>query len=227
MQRNFASAFTLIELLIVITIIIILASISYPVYTNVQERARATQDLNNLRQIGIATQMYLNDNDNTLFLPTDNWMKALLPKYIPSWKVFQSPFDQGPTRTPSEDETKAPVSYGFTANALPPAGGSSAISSDRIANPSEFILFAPSQPFSKHGSDAGVTVSKDSVGPKGAKAGGTHSGGKRINACLADLHVENMSWSTFHSDSADPGSKCPDGSTPSVSARWHPDQCNP
>ena len=215
MQKNLSRAFTLIELLVVITIIIILASIAYPVYTNVQERGKATQDMSNLRQIGLATQMYLNDNDGTFFLPTDNWMKALNPKYLPSWKIFQSPFDQAPTRTPSEEETKAPVSYGFNENAQ--GGGGGALSSDQIVNTTGFILFAPAQRFTKHGSDSPVTVSKDNAGPGGVNKGGTHSGGQRINMCAADLHVESLTWKDFHSDAADPGS------TYKKSSRWHPD----
>ena len=227
MSKTSTHAFTLIELLVVITIIIILASIAYPVYTGVQERARATQDMNNLRQIGLATQMYLNDNDGVYFDAASNWMTQLQPKYIPSWKIFQSPFDQAGARTASEDASKAPVSYGFNANAKPPGGGAGSLSSDKIANQTSFILFAPAQPFTKIGTDAPVNVSKTSAGAGGTTKGGTHGGGQRINACMADLHVESMSWKNFSSDTADPGSKCPDGSSPAVSSRWHPDACNP
>ena len=95
-------AFTLIELLVVITIIAILASIALPVFSSVQEKARVTQDMNNLRQLGIATQTYLNDNDGVSFLPISDepWTKSLHPKYLPAWKIFQSPFDK---RAPSEE----------------------------------------------------------------------------------------------------------------------------
>jgi prepilin-type N-terminal cleavage/methylation domain-containing protein len=203
--------FTLIELLVVITIIAILASLAYPVFTSVQERARVTQDLNNLRQIGLATQMYLNDNDSAFFLPTSNWMQLLHPKYLGSWKIFQSPFDKRP---PSEVDATAAVSHGFNQNAHGTSATDSLLS-DKITNSSLFILFAPAQPFSKHGTDAGVTVSKNSAGPGGTTAGGTHSSGKRIDACMADLHVENMLWSQFSNDQTKTGDE-------KAPQRWDP-----
>src|ERR1051326_7726220 len=215
MQKN---GFTLVELLIVIVIIAVLASIALPVFNGIQERAKATQDMSNLRQIGLATQMYLNDNDGTFFLPTDNWMKDLNPKYLSTWKIFQSPFDN--KRTSSEDSTNAPVSYGFNINAKTASGGS--LSSDKITDVTRFILFAPKQnsnaaaPFAGTAGTAGFTVSKDDAGPNGASAGGTHSRGSRLNGCMADLHVENMTWNDFHSDS-------PENASYTKSARWHPD----
>ena len=56
MARNsqLARAFTLIELLVVIAVVAIIATIAYPVYTGVLERGKVTQDMNNLRQVGLA-----------------------------------------------------------------------------------------------------------------------------------------------------------------------------
>src|SRR5438270_4963799 len=85
--------FTLIELLVVIAIIATIAAFAVPAFTGMLERAHATQDMNNLRQIALATQTYLNDSDGAFFLPTDVWMKSLHPKYLSNWKIFQSPFD--------------------------------------------------------------------------------------------------------------------------------------
>jgi prepilin-type N-terminal cleavage/methylation domain-containing protein len=64
------AAFTLIELLVVIAIIAILAAILLPVLQAAEERARRTQCLNNLHELGMAWVMYANDyNDRIMSNP--------------------------------------------------------------------------------------------------------------------------------------------------------------
>ncbi len=135
-MTNSLRAFTLIELLVVITIIAILVSIAVPVFSSVQEKARVTQDMNNLRQLGIGTQTYLNDHDGIPFDSTiGTWMGQLHGKYLPAWKIFQSPFD---SRNSLENDATSPVSYGINPNAV-------GISTDKIRKNTLFILFAPAQ----------------------------------------------------------------------------------
>ncbi|CAN5697567.1 hypothetical protein BH11ARM2_BH11ARM2_06170 [soil metagenome] len=68
MQRK---AFTLIELLVVIAIIAILAAILFPVFAQAKQAAKKTQALSNVKQIGLAIQMYQGDSDDR-YLPAFN-----------------------------------------------------------------------------------------------------------------------------------------------------------
>jgi prepilin-type N-terminal cleavage/methylation domain-containing protein len=199
--RPVTRAFTLIELLVVIVTISILAAIAFPVFSSVLERARATKDLSNLRQLGAAAQMYMNDNNGVMFSTATSWMTQVSPKYISRWAVLQSPFDK---RAGSEAGTGipvSPVSFGINPNVF----GASA---DKITKPTSFVLFAPAQ---KSGTTVsfqgtadllpaqGITVlgtgsNAAMSSPGGSATGGTHSSRTKINALFADLHCETMLW---------------------------------
>jgi hypothetical protein len=170
--------------------------------------------MNNLRQIGLATQTYLNDNDGVFFPTASAWMGLLNPKYVSTWKSFQSPFDK---RTPVESATTAPISYGFDKNA-------NGVMADKVTNPSLFILFASAQAAGAtvafqgvSGTGApGVVVDKNGgSSPGGPATKGTNSNRNRVSALMADLHVENMLWSTFINASASTAD-------PNAVQRWTP-----
>ena len=74
-QDRRESGFTLIELLAVIAIIAILAAILFPVFAQAREKARSTSDLNNIKQLSLATLQYLQDSDEH-FPPTTTEREA-------------------------------------------------------------------------------------------------------------------------------------------------------
>ncbi|MBI5705634.1 MAG: prepilin-type N-terminal cleavage/methylation domain-containing protein [Armatimonadetes bacterium] len=101
-------AFTLIELLVVIAIIAILAAILFPVFAAAKNAGKKTVSISNMRQIGMASMMYLNDYDdstpalyyydaNNLTIPSTQgfyyWPVLLLP-YTTNESIFLCPNDR-------------------------------------------------------------------------------------------------------------------------------------
>ncbi|MBS1705218.1 MAG: prepilin-type N-terminal cleavage/methylation domain-containing protein [Armatimonadetes bacterium] len=163
-KRN---AFTLIELLVVIAIIAILAAILFPVFAQAKSAAKNTTTVSNMKQIGLAFQMYLNDNDDmysqagtmngngaswtsgacTAAIGCPSWDTLLMP-YMKSFEIFSSSFDRAPKSLSPYGESKR--SFRVAANVVNGYAGFStwdgkdhgfqAMSNSAVASPAGTIL---------------------------------------------------------------------------------------
>jgi len=77
-------AFTLIELLVVIAIIGILAALLLPVLSRAKERGRTAVCQSNLHQLGVALQIYVDQNNNHLPVMYDRSTNSMGTNNLPS-----------------------------------------------------------------------------------------------------------------------------------------------
>ena len=187
--------FTLIEMIIVLGVIAIMMAFVYPAYVGMSQRAKATKDMSNLRQIGMLIQLYLNDNDQIL-PATTTWpgtaaTSVLYSKYTGTRKIFQSPFD---TR-PSLETDLAPVSYSINTNMYVKLGANPNML--KVVSPSSTFLMAPKYA-GNPGSSASWTGTATSapdlpVGGTGETTG-THNNSRQINVLFCDWHTETLTF---------------------------------
>lgn len=186
--------FTLIELLVVIAIIAILAAILFPVFARAREQARKSTCTNNIKECGLAVQMYWNDYDGTLpssanaggtagnaqqficgtaganvYPPPANvslsWAQKVY-EHVKSRDILYCPSD-------SAKDTAGPLSYFWKSAALDAwfAANPARKESDFAFNADQVILYEHA---GFHNSEAGAGK------------------GSQINVCFMDDHVKSV-----------------------------------
>jgi len=114
-----ATAFTLIELLIVLAIVIALFATLFPVFTSVRENGRRASCLSNERQLGMSMYQYVSDDNETLpsgvVFAGDKWVSQVYP-YVRSTAVFHCPDDGSSVNDTNNPTGGFPVGYGLNSN---------------------------------------------------------------------------------------------------------------
>lgn len=138
--RNGARGFTLVELLVAIAIIVLLASILFPVFAKARENARRTNCSSNMKHLGLGVLQYTQDYDERMpcglgyfdynpgsgwihFLTGTGWAGQIMP-YVKNVEIFKCPGD-----STAISGTYYPVSYAFNHGWMypPPYGADRAI----------------------------------------------------------------------------------------------------
>ncbi len=193
-MKTSRSAFTLIELLVVIVIIAILAAIALPVFGRVMERGKGTKDLNNLKQLGTAMLILMNDDDGWLPTNVNEWPKVIVKEKqtLDDTGVFMSAFDP---RSQTSGDTFL-TSFGINTNMTLPDNRDSS----KWKNSSSLIMLAPAPNGGEPGSLQFNNTATSALLSRPASATtpmGTMSNGRLIGVLFSDMHVENVQWGEY------------------------------
>ena len=138
-------AFTLVELLIVLGIIVALAGLLFPMIGRAREAAKRTQCLSNLRQLTLAWLAYAGDNDRHL-CPGGTWHTTDPKTPIKSGRLWPYLNSTDPYRCPDDrsDPKINPSSYAV--NGLLAGSAPFTRLDDIPSAPSTFVFIEPANP---------------------------------------------------------------------------------
>lgn len=191
-RRRASAAFTLVELLTVIAIIGVLSTLVFAAVGPVRARADSTKCLSNLRQIGIASQLYSQDNKGRL--PSSSHQRAP-DGSSRSWTVTLAAY-LGPNfigKCPSVPDHPAPVTYGW--NDLLTKADGSGIPSLACKNPAKTMMVAElaTNQIAEHFHFASAARGRVTAAMFKSYVN-VECHGKGANYLFVDGHVETLAW---------------------------------
>jgi prepilin-type processing-associated H-X9-DG protein/prepilin-type N-terminal cleavage/methylation domain-containing protein len=183
------SAFTLVEMMVVVAIILLLSAMLFPVFETALGRAESLSCLSNMRNLGLAARLYADDYDDAIvpaMLSDGNGRRvcwdATIQAYVNNRALLVCPTDERPRQLPGT--VCHPHSYGINLE-LAEVGGyvGSSLRLDHLADPIGTVLFCElnGERYCTHG----VRYSHDGLARVATRR---HGGGS--NYTFADGHAK-------------------------------------